>query len=94
MKYTITWFAIAIAIIAMVISGWNETPYMLYPNCGQVMSVNADSDTVVFEDGSGNQWEFVGAEDWETGDIVAVIMNDNGTDEIKDDIVVQCKYCG
>lgn len=65
-----------------------------YPTCGTIVSVNYDTDVAVFEDLSGNKWGFYGVEDFIEGDIVAVTMNDKGTDIIYDDEIVRVKYCG
>ena len=65
-----------------------------YPTCGTVVSVNHETDVVVFEDFNGLRWGFKGAEDWMVDDIIAVIMNDQGTETIFDDEIVDVKYCG
>ncbi len=71
-----------------------NAPEVLYPLCGVVTEVNALKDEVVFTDFNGNEWGFSGTEDWCKGDIVACIMQDNGTESIYDDEVVQARYCG
>lgn len=44
---------------------------------------------------TGIAYSFTGAEDWQPGDICAVIMDNNGTPaSIYDDIILDCKYCG
>ena len=65
-----------------------------YPTCGKIVSVNYKTDVAVFEDFNGFQWGFEGVEDWMIGDIIAVIMNDNGTETIFDDTIKDVKYCG
>ena len=65
-----------------------------YPTCGIIVDVNYDTDVATFEDFNGFQWSFYGVEDWMTGDIIAVIMNDNNTETIFDDKIVDYKYCG
>lgn len=66
----------------------------LYPTCGVVIEVDEDNDLVTFQDFTGNRWSFHGVEDWYVNDICACIMNDNGTIEIYDDIIVSTQYCG
>lgn len=63
-----------------------------YPTDGIVTSVEAD--TVVVQDFNGNKWEFIGADDWQVGDICAMIMDSKGTDKIFDDEIVKTKYAG
>lgn len=64
--------------------------YNVYSNCGVVVEVA--SETVTFCDPSNNLWEFEGTEDWQTGDLLSVIMCDNGTLEITDDYIVGCPH--
>lgn len=59
----------------------------LYPNVGIVTEVDAESDTVYWSDGN-DKWFFYGTEDWMVGDGIAVIMSDEGTEEITDDRMV------
>lgn len=66
----------------------------IYPSCGIVVEVNYEEDYIVIEDFYGNAWIFEGVEDWIEGDIVAVIMDDNGTEQIEDDIIIDIRYCG
>lgn len=66
----------------------------LYPTCGIVVEVNDTQNLVTFQDFTGNRWTFYGVEDWYVNDICACIMNDNGTIEIYDDIIVSTQYCG
>jgi len=53
-----------------------------------------ENDTVIVMDGAGNEWAFNGAEDWEIGDIAALLMKDMNTQEIYDDEIVSVRYCG
>lgn len=59
----------------------------LYPNVGIVTEVDTESDTVYWSDGN-NKWYFYGTEDWMVGDGIAVIMSNEGTEEITDDRMV------
>lgn len=62
----------------------------LYPLTTTVTEIN--NDTVTVEDSNGNLWSFDGAEDWEVGDGCALIMDDNSTSEIVDDVIISAKY--
>lgn len=66
-----------------------------YPTCGIIVENDERSETVTVEDFNGNHWQFNGVEDWLVGDIVSMIMSDNGTpDSIYDDEIVMVKYSG
>ena len=50
---------------------------------------------LTLEDFNGDAWGYISEDgDWLEGDIVSLIMCDNGTEEIKDDIIVYVKYNG
>lgn len=65
-----------------------------YPKTMIVTEVNEESDTVILIDNEGFEWEIYGVEDWEIGDIGSCIMNDNGTEDITDDEIVDIRYGG
>ena len=64
----------------------------LYPLSTTVTQIN--NDTVTVEDTNGNLWSFDGAEDWEINDTCALIMNDNNTKDIRDDVIISTRYQG
>lgn len=65
-----------------------------YPTTGVIVDLEYDNDLVVWQDFSGNVWDFKGIEDFAIGDRIALIMNTNGTPIIYDDECVKVKYCG
>lgn len=75
-------------------AGADEMMSHVYPMSGIVTEVNRQEDRVVVTDSTGNEWEFDGAEDWHTGDIAAMIMEDNGTEEVYDDEIIDIQYDG
>lgn len=75
-------------------TGADEIMSHIYPMSGIVTEVNRQEDRVVVTDSIGNEWEFDGAENWHTGDIAAMIMEDNGTEEIYDDEIIDVQYDG
>ncbi len=75
-------------------AGADEMMSHIYPMSGIVTEVNRQEDHVVVTDSTGNEWELDGAEDWHTGDIAAMIMEDNGTEEIYDDKIIDIQYDG
>ena len=64
----------------------------LYPLSTTVTEIN--NDTVTVEDSNRNIWSFDGAEDWEINDSCALIMNDNNTKDIRDDVIISTRYQG
>lgn len=65
-----------------------------YPLTAIVTETNPEIDVVTITNNSGFVWQFYGVEDWEEGDICSVIMNDNGTETILDDIIITTRYGG
>ena len=59
-----------------------------------VTHVSQANDTVTIKDFNGNLWQFKGAEDWSVDDVVACIMDNKGTELIKDDAIVSVRYSG
>ena len=55
---------------------------------------NISGDVVTMETATGHVYEMTGAEDYMTGDLVALIMDDNGTPEITDDKIISAHYAG
>lgn len=51
-------------------------------------------DTVTVENATGFTWCFKGTEDWEIGDVASLVMDDNGTEIVIDDLVVSARYSG
>lgn len=50
---------------------------------------------LTLEDFNGNEWAYISEDgDWLEDDIVNLIMCDNGTEEIEDDIIVYVRYSG
>jgi len=75
--------------------GADEIMSHVYPRCGVVCEVNRADDVVTIVDGTGMEWQLTECEDWDEGDWVAMIMDDNGTpDNIYDDIITDAVYGG
>lgn len=50
---------------------------------------------LTLKDFNGDAWGYISEDgDWLEGDIVNLIMCDNGTEEIEDDIIIYAKYSG
>lgn len=87
------WFYILGLIAGFLFGHWFMAP-SFYPMSGWVTEIDRGSDTVVFEETNGNIWEFRGAEDYEVGDLISCIMSDNGTSDVRDDVVLKVRFCG
>lgn len=60
-----------------------------------VAEINWTEDFVVYETHNGHRFEWGGVEDQETGEIYALMMDDNGTPEtIEDDVIISARYSG
>lgn len=57
-----------------------------------VISVDYTMDIVKTMDATGNIWEFTGVEDWTPDDVCSMVMYDNGTADIHDDVIINAKY--
>ena len=56
--------------------------------------VEIDGNQVIFEVQNGNLFSIYGREDWEIGDRAILLFDNNGTHEIKDDIIIREFYRG
>ena len=82
--------------ICVVGSLSNDAPaHEVYPLTVVIIELDREGDIVTCVDGADNFWEFYGVEDWQTGDYVSLLMDDNGTPEtIYDDVITMTLYAG
>lgn len=80
---TLTTIAAAAAIAATT---------TFYPATMEITNISGD--VVTMETATGYIYEMIGAEDYFPGDLVALIMDDNGTPEIDDDKIISARYAG
>lgn len=93
----ILFFGIALLIIvALSVTSCDTQPTVAheYPAVSIVNEIDNDTDLVFCTDYNGNVWCFSGVEDWFYGDVVAMLVNDNGTEEIFDDKIISVRYAG
>ena len=64
----------------------------IYPQAMTVVSV--EDDIVTMETSTGHLFQMYGADDWEVGDLAAVMLFDNGTERIEDDAIIAARYAG
>lgn len=66
-----------------------------YPKTTVCLAVNHQTNTVTVADCNGTNWQFTGCQDFEEGDLIALIMDDNATpDNIWDDNIITARYSG
>lgn len=85
----VTSIACALAIVAMLI--FNGT---IYSTTCVIVDTDYETDTVTMSTASGYLYQFEGIEDYWNGDLVSVIMYNNGTPEIIDDVILSHRYVG
>lgn len=66
----------------------------LYAQTYRVVELNEQTDTVTVESATGYLYAFYGCEDWQIGDLAAILMWTNGTNEITDDVILSVRYAG
>ena len=82
--------AIMLVMCAMVAHG--EERY--YALVGIVVELNTHENVVYVEDFNGNIWCFDECEDWAIVDVVGMVMDTMGTENIYDDIIINVTYNG
>lgn len=89
---------IAIVAAMFVIIGGCGIAYTqsnnIYPAVFEVVEINESEDIIYLVDVNGNEWIYEGVEDWQVGDIATAIMNNNNTEIIYDDDIIQLQYVG
>lgn len=92
MKDLLISLIISVLSITSMLGIIHDTNY--YGLTAEVVELNYIEDTVTVRDANGFLWDFYGCEDYDTGDLVSMVMNDKGTDFIDDDKVVNVRYSG
>lgn len=95
MKKTILLFTTVSLIIGFLSgSAYGKYTYAdnLYPISTKVVSIDYTMDRVTVQQANGTLWTFCCCDDWELDDNCNIIINDNGTPEVYDDVIVDCRY--
>lgn len=74
-------------ILTMISSGLID----IYPETGVV--VEAEGENVTVETETGDLFELTNPE-YDVGDVIAMTMYGNGTDEVEDDMIIQTRNTG
>lgn len=86
-------FIAIVALFAMILA-FSTACAEIYPQTFFVNDIDRAQDVLILIDFNGNEWLWSGIEDYEKGDIIAAIMEDNGTKIIYDDIIINIRYSG
>lgn len=81
---------LVVGVCGLVSSAYAET----YALTTVVVSLDYDADVVEVQDFNGNVWAFDGCEDWQLLDVCSMTMDDNDTEIIYDDAIINCRYDG
>lgn len=83
------WIAILASTMVLLANG------IIYPATAIVTQVDYETDIVTVQKATGFTYEFEGVEDLQVGDVMSLLMFNNGTgDTIVDDIVISARYSG
>lgn len=86
--------ALALVMALMMVGTCALASAEYYADTFVVVEVDYDTDTVWLMDFSGHMYSFEGCEDWMVADLCSVLMDNNGTDLILDDVILSCRYSG
>lgn len=67
---------------------------LIYPATMEVIDVDRAADLVTMETATGHAYQMTGAEDYDRGDLVAVLMWSSYTETITDDVIISARYSG
>lgn len=93
-KFYFLMAAVAWVMVAIIVIASSSRVSRMYPLAVTVAGFDFESDSVIFEDGSGEQWLYRGIEDWMIGDRAACLMDSCGTEDIYDDLILTARYGG
>jgi len=77
-----------VAAISLIGSG------VFYPDTMKITEIDREHDLVICETATGFEYAFYGAEDYQPGWLVSVIMFNSLTDTVLDDEIVAARYAG
>jgi hypothetical protein len=92
MKFKTICIIAALIIISMPMTTHAQCKSVgnLYPKTAVITAINQQTGKVDLFDGYYT-WSFVGAEDWQVGDTVSMIMDGKGTKSVNDDTIVSMR---
>lgn len=91
-KISIGIIALLIALIITILVVNTRNFENLYPTTMTVVEIDEITDTVTMVDANGSLWQIKGIEDWQIDDVCSIIMNSEGTEQIKDDTIESVRF--
>ena len=86
--------SVIIILLLAALSIPASNPNFLYPKACIITAIDYEKDLVTIETASGLIYEFYGVEDYDTGDLVAVLFFGGVTEKVTDDIILMHRYSG
>ena len=83
---------LVMCVMLVTPTGNEDVPCKEYPLTTVVTETGTKE--IVITDFNGNDWVYKTDDEWEIGDYCSMIMSDNGTENIYDDIIVNVRYNG
>ena len=66
----------------------------IYPMTTIDREIDNKNDIVTVENNDGELFQFIGIEDWQINDVCSLMLNNNCTENIYDDIIIKTIYNG
>lgn len=68
--------------------------FAIYASTAVITGFNEPQDQVIVTTAGGYEYSFYGIEDYFLGDYVSLMMGNNGTPDISDDVIIDADYAG
>lgn len=96
MKKAIVSFVVVVVVLTSILGcAFADEVHCVYPKTVKIVYLDWNNDIVTCIDGAGEVWQFTECDDWCVGDLVSLLMDDNGTqDSIYDDVILMTIYSG
>ena len=93
MKKFLLVFPVLGALLLLYISSQVYMSAHIYPETAVIIEIN--DETIIAYSANGNRFTIhASPEDWFPGDLVSLVMYDNNTDIVYDDVILQIRYSG
>ena len=93
MKKAITAAIIIILLLAIGIKAAGNHNF-LYPQTCIITAIDEEKDLVTVETCTGLQFQFYGIQDYDNGDLVAILFFGGWTSKVTDDVILLHRYAG
>lgn len=83
--------AVVGGLTAIVVLSKKPTTTTYAMTC-EVVELDRENNLMILVDANGFEWAWEGIEDWQIGDCASMLMDNNGTAEIFDDVILSMNY--